>query len=132
VSIRELAVGDRVLVEGGYDFEPDWLAASEGRGGYLGEVVEFIPGQNEKLATVVELDQMIILQDGAGAVAGKEVRGTFLVLELAWQGVDWATRPTRIHVELCDFRPEPKRWQDRRQGAWVESHAGYEIVDQPT
>jgi hypothetical protein len=22
-------------------------------------------------------------------------------------GIDWTTRPTRIYVELCNFRPEP-------------------------
>lgn len=106
------------------------MAASGERGGYQGRVLDFIPGQNEKSAAVIELDDEIVLPAGAGASVGKEVRGHFLVLELAWQGTDWTSRPTRIHVEFCDFRPDSKRWQDRRRGVWVESHAIYEIVDE--
>jgi hypothetical protein len=127
---RELTVGDRVFVYGSYGFEPDWLAASGGRGGYHGRVVEFIAGQNDKPAAVVQLDSELVLPDGTAGAVGVEVRGRFLVLELAWVDHDWTKRPTRVHVELCDFRPDPKRWQDRRQGAWVESHALYEIVDE--
>lgn len=130
MAARELALGDRVIVHGSYGFEPDWLAASGERGGYDGRVVDFIPGQNEKPAAVIDLDAEIVLPDGAGTSVGKEVRGRFLVLELAWVDHAWDRRPTRVTVELCDFRPEPSRWQDRRQGAWVESHATYEIVDE--
>jgi hypothetical protein len=119
-------------VGGAYGFKPDWLVAAGGRDGYFGTVIEFIPGQNANPAAVVELDEEIVLPEGVAPEARTEVRGTFLVLELAYRGTDWTTRPTRIHVELCDFRPGPKRWQDRRQGVWVESHANYEIVDETT
>jgi hypothetical protein len=34
-----------------------------------------------------------------------------------------------VHIELCDFVPEAKPWDDRRRGVWVESHATYERVD---
>jgi hypothetical protein len=115
-----------VQVYGGYDYEPDWLAANTN--GYTGRVVEFIPGQNTKLAPVVELDEELVLPDGAGAVQGKPLRGRFIVLELGHMGTTWATATPRVHVELCDFRPETRRWQDRPQGAWVESHATYRIV----
>ncbi len=43
---RRLRVGDRVVVYGGYDMDPAWLAASPN--GYSGEVVEFVPGQNSE------------------------------------------------------------------------------------
>jgi hypothetical protein len=33
------------------------------------------------------------------------------------------------HPGTRDFRPERKRWQERRQGAWVESHATYDYLD---
>lgn len=115
------------MVYGGYDYEPEWLAESPD--GYAGRVVEFIPGQNEPPAPVVELDEEVVLPAGAGAVRSSEVRGRFLVLELGHEGTDWATPTPRIHVELCDFRPEVARWQDRRQGAWLESHATYKIVE---
>jgi hypothetical protein len=43
-----LTVGDRVIVTGGYDFEPAWLANRPA--GCVGMIVDFIPGQNEQPA----------------------------------------------------------------------------------
>jgi hypothetical protein len=110
----------------GYDFEPAWLAANPE--GYQGCVSNFIPGQSEQAAAVIVLDEELVLPAGAGAVTGSDVSGRYLVLELGHVGADWSTPRPRVHVELCDFEPEPKRWQDRRQGAWVESHATYRIL----
>jgi hypothetical protein len=104
---------------------PAWLADHED--GCVGTVVEFIPGQNEQPAAVVELDDELVLPDGTGAVQAR-VAGRFLVLELAHVGTDWATARPRIHVELFEDRPEARRWQDRKRGAWVESHATYETA----
>jgi hypothetical protein len=129
MGIHRLEVGDQLVVGGGYDMNPGWLAVSEA--GYQGRVVEFIPGQNATRAAVIELHEELVHPDGAGAVRGVEVRGDFLVLELGHSGADWSTPTPRVHVELCDFRPEAKRRQDRRQGAWVESHATYWLVEQP-
>jgi hypothetical protein len=126
MATHRLEVGDRVVVYGGYDPEPEWLVANSA--GYLGRVVEFLPGQGVNPAPLIELDDQLVLPAGAGAVRGTEVRGLFLVLELAHRGTDWSTPTPRIHVELCDFRPEPKPWPDRRQGAWVESHATYRVI----
>lgn len=126
--VRSLRVGDSVVVFGGYDTEPAWLA---GHGeGYPGRVTRFIPGQNEQPAAVVELDRELVLEEGAGAALGHAVRGRWLVLELGHAGTDWSTPTPRIHVELCDFPPPAVRWQDRRQGVWVESHATYRLIDQ--
>jgi hypothetical protein len=127
VSARTLAVGDRIVVFGGYDVDPDWLAESPG--GYAGTVIEFIPGQNEHPAAVVALDEELVLPAGAGAVLGEPVSGRYLVLELGHRGDNWATSTPRIHVELCQHRPPPRRWQDRPKGAWVESHATYQCTD---
>jgi hypothetical protein len=123
---RSLKVGDRVIVCGGYDYNAAWLAANPE--GYCGRVAAFIPGQNETPAAVVKLDEELVLPDGAGAVQGREVRGDFLVLELGHVGTDWSTPTPRIHVELCDFVPEEVSWENRSQGAWVESHATYRIA----
>ena len=120
----ELQTDDRVWVGAGYDADPAWLTASPA--GYLGRVASFIPGQNEKPAAVVELDEEIVLR--AGTVSDQAVRGRFLVLELGHIGADWSTPTPRVHVELCDFKPDATRWQDREQGAWVESHATYRVV----
>src|SRR6266571_1607004 len=98
--------------------DPARLAA---RGnGYVGEVVEFIPGQGKPPAAVVALDDELVLPHGAGEVQGKPVRGRFLVLELGHVGTDWSPHRPRIHVELCEERPLAVRWQDRPRGAWVE------------
>jgi hypothetical protein len=105
--------------------EPAWLASCPS--GYTGTVVEFIPGQNTQPAAVVALDEELVLPHGAGA-AHHPVRGRYLVLELGHVGTDWSTKEPRIHVELCDVRPPHRRWQDRSQGAWVESHATYRVT----
>jgi hypothetical protein len=127
VEPRALEVGDRIRVYGGYDYDADWLAAKPE--GYTDRVIEFIPGQSVLPAPVVELDEELVLPSGAGAARGREVRGRFLVLELGHEVTDWSTQNPRVHGELCDFRPERRRWQDRRQGAWVESHATCRIID---
>jgi len=113
---RPLTVGDRVRVYGGYDMDPEWLA---GGSGYTGSVAAFIPSQNDGVAAVVRFDEVIELREGSGS---------FAVLELGHTGATWSEDRPRLHVELCDFEPPPVRWQDRRRGAWVESHATYEIL----
>ena len=125
---RQLAVGDRITVFGGYDMNPEWLAVSST--GYPGRVQAFVPGQNDRLAAVVELDSELVLANGAGAIRGQLVRGRFLVLELGHVGTTWSTREPRIHVELCEDAPPAVRWQDRARGAWVESHATYRTINQ--
>ena len=113
---RELTVGDRVFLSGGYDHKPAWLAGGDG---YLGTVERFIPGQNEAFAAVIRLDAQVTLPNAQGRIA---------VLELGQVGATWSTQNPRIHVELCDFEPENRSWNDRRQGIWIESHATYRNV----
>lgn len=122
---RELAVSDRVLVYGGYDMDPAWLAADPS--GYSGEVIAFIPGQNAQPAAVIRLDGELVLPDGGGDEQGREVHGRYLVLELGHVGTDWGTECPRVHVELCEDQPPGKKWEERANGVWVESHATYTI-----
>ena len=126
MDVHELSIGDRVVVGGGYDMEPAWLAASAS--GYAGEVTDFIPGQNELPAAVIALDDELVLPNGAGAVDDQEVRGRYLVLELGHVGTSWSTSRPRVHVELCGEAPPHVRWQDRPRGIWVESHASYHVL----
>jgi len=105
-----LQQGDRVFVSGGYDMEPRWLS---GRAGYAGTLERFIPGQNKEPAAVVRTDE---------PVTADEVTGNVLVMELRWVGATWRSGAV-AHIELCNFEPDAVRWQDRRQGAWVQSHA---------
>jgi hypothetical protein len=121
-----LKIGDSVVVGGGYDHEPEWLAANPD--GYAGRATSFIPGQNEQPAAVIQLEEELVLPNGAGAVRETEVRGCVLILELGHVGTDWTTPTPRVHVELCDFVPDAAPWAERRQGAWVESHATYRIA----
>lgn len=107
---EELRVGDRVRLSGGYDMEPNWLQSGTE---FFGAVSEFIPGQNDNPAAVIDLDSTITVDS---------VTGRILVLELRYNGARWGTRNT-VHVELCDFVPEPKAWQNRKRGKWVESNA---------
>lgn len=112
---RRIDVGDRLRLSGGYDIRPEWLG---GREHYPGVLTAFIPGQNEEPAAVVRLDTPITV-DG--------VTGDTVVMETRYEGARW-TEAGVVHLELCDFVPEPRRWQDRRQGKWIESHASYERV----
>jgi hypothetical protein len=114
---RPLAPGQRVRVFGGYDTNPSWL--QDDPDGYEGVVSGFIPGRNELPAAVIALDAPLF----AGGI-----EGAFVVLEQAWEGIAWGQTSPRIHVELCNFTPEAKRWQERRRGAWIESHATFAVV----
>ncbi len=109
---QALAVGDRLGLSGGYDYEPRWLPHGHH---YLGTLIAFIPGQNSTPAAVVKLDTPITVD---------EVTGDMVVLELRYAGATWKETET-VHVELCAFVPEPKPWQHRAKGKWVESHATY-------
>ena len=100
----QIVVGDRVRISGGYDVEPVWL---HGELFYTGTICSFIPGQNSTPALVVELDHPIKVD----AVTGRTV-----VLELRYEDAVW-TEENVVHVELCDFVPEAKPWQHRRQGS---------------
>jgi hypothetical protein len=116
-------VGDRVAVSGGYEYEPEWLG---GRAEVTGEVVQWIPGQNAQPACVVRLDEPLT---AAGDVRGtrQSRTGSYLVLELRYVGQQWESTGT-VHVELCETEPEEKAWADRQAGAWVESHATYQVL----
>jgi hypothetical protein len=89
--------GDRVCLSGGYDLEPRWLG---GKSQVQGTITNFIPGQNDTRAIIVRLDPPISVDD---------VSGEIVILELRYEGEEWRDRNT-VHVELCDFVPEPKAW----------------------
>ena len=69
--------------------------------------------EGEPLEAVVRID---------APVEANGVSGDILVMELRWVGATWKSGAV-AHIELCDFEPEEKPWQDRRRGEWVESHA---------
>ena len=110
-----LLAGDRIELSGGYEFQPAWLGE---RSSLMGVVATFIPGQNDLAAAVIVLDEPLCM-DG--------ISGAAVVLEQRYAGATWTSAGV-VHVELCEFMPEQKRWQDRRQGKWVESHAQYKKI----
>ena len=105
-----LQEADRVFVSGGYDMDPKWLGGGDG---FPGTIERFIPGQNQERAAVIRTDS---------PVSANGVTGDIIVMELRWVGATWHSGAV-AHIELCDFEPESKPWQERRQGEWVESHA---------
>lgn len=110
MSGQGLKAGDRVRISGGYEMEPRWL---EDGGAREGTLVRFIPGQNARPAAVVRLDNALTV-DGR--------RGDFLVLELRHAGAAWQPGAS-VHLELLGEEPEDLRWQDRKQGTWIEAAA---------
>ncbi|WP_133176389.1 hypothetical protein [Nocardioides currus] len=116
--------GSRVAVSGGYDFEPEWLGGAQA---VTGRVAKWIPGQNSQPACVVLLDFPLI---AIGDVRGRRERreGRYIVLGLRYQGQEWETSGT-VHVELLASEPTDLPWSEREQGAWVESHATYTVLD---
>jgi hypothetical protein len=109
-----LVPGIRVRLGGGYDMEPEWMC---GRDWHCGTFEVFMPGQGDMPAAVVRLDEPITVRGLTGSV---------VVLELRYVGAEWRARET-VHVELCDFEPEPVPWPRRRQGKRVESHATIDL-----
>jgi hypothetical protein len=118
----EPGAGAKILLSGGYDFEPAWL---RDRDEVIGRFCKSIPGQNRDAAWVVELHEPIT---AVGDVRGKrqEKTGRYLVLELRYVGQVWENEGT-VHVELCESEPAAALWPDREIGAWVESHATYRL-----
>jgi hypothetical protein len=110
-----LSPGQRVWITGGYDPEPAWLAGGKG---HRGTIERFIPG-NAQPSLVVRTDE---------GVSANDTTGDTLVLQLRYTGASW-TSGAVVHVELCDFEPASEAWEDRRQGAWIESHAVVRVVD---
>lgn len=108
--------GDRVFVEGGYSMRPEWL---DGKDGYAGTLERFIPGQNQKPDAVIRLDETITAEG---------ISGDMLVMSLRYTDAAWRSGAI-AHIELCDFEPDSARWQDRRQGKWIEAAASVRLLE---
>lgn len=133
--MHEFAIGDRVLVHGGYDgVASQWLA---GGPGYRGTIVALNPN-----AAVIELDEELTLtggewQDfGLGAPEAittvNEVTGRWLVLLHTWLGAKWVNPVEPVHVGVCHAMPDPDAIPDGGgAGVWVESHATVSLWVEP-
>lgn len=115
---KTLEVGDKIELFGGYDYDPLYLKnpPAESR---TGKVIKFIKGQNESPAAVIKLDNKI---------SGDSLTGDIVILELRHEGQNWFTTGP-VHIELCNFEPENKSWNDRQKGEWVEAAASFRIIN---
>lgn len=114
----QLNIGDKVELSGGYDFDPIYLKkpAADKR---TGTVIHFIEGQNKTTAAVIKLDTKI---------NGEKIIGDIAILELRHKDATWFGKTFIVQVELCDFIPDNKSWENRKQGEWVESAATLKII----
>jgi hypothetical protein len=112
-----LESGDRVLVSGGYDPEPEWLVGVEGHAGTL---ERFSPQEDGSSAAIVRLD--------APTTAG-EVTGGVLVMNLRNVGATWSSGAI-AHIHLCESDPETGSAENSPRCEWVESHASLRLLDQ--
>jgi hypothetical protein len=108
---RRLRLGSRVRLAGGYDMEPRWL---DGRDAYFGECIGFIPGENDRSAAVIHLDEPLTFDS---------VTGSYVVLRLRFAGAR-RTKHETVHVELFT-EPLSTLQEPAARGLWVESHANY-------
>lgn len=122
-------MGDRVVVHGGYDMDPDWLLDGDG---YTGTIRKLTPH-----AAAVELDDELELEGPDGRLwqdfgqgsrgpmrAVPVARGKWLVLTHGWEDQSW-TDPVRLHVGLCELEPDLDAIpRGGGIGYGVESHAG--------
>jgi hypothetical protein len=99
-------------LSGGYDAGSDWLG---NLASISGVVVAFAPNGVREPAAIIKLDEPL----NAGGVTGD-----FVVMWLRWVGATWNDEGI-VHIELCDFEPEHRAWDERRKGKWIESHAHY-------
>jgi len=114
---KGLVAGDRLVIFGGYDYQPKYLGDNQN---YIGQIMKFIPGQEgRKTAPVLKMDKPIQFDS---------LVGDYLVLETRYVGQDW-NQYGPVHVELCDFEPDSIEYKLRRKGMWIESHASYEFED---
>jgi hypothetical protein len=110
---HDVRIGDRVRLFGGYE-DIAWLG---GRNEVRGVVAEFIPGENDVPAVVVQLDE---------ALHVRRTQGRWVVLQLRYVGATWQNVGI-VHVELLESRP-PAMPRYRPTGTHAESHATYELT----
>jgi hypothetical protein len=111
---RTLKVGDRVRIYGGYQVPPQWLGTAEA---VYGTVLAFVPSESapRRSDAVVRLEQPL---------AFMRARGNIMIMSLRYVNQRWR-RHGVVHLEL--YGAVPASPGERREDAWIESHAKYEI-----
>lgn len=114
-------LGDKLLVTGGYDYNPRWL---RGREGCVGTVVRFLwEGSDRKKKLVLDLGDDF---------STCEFRGRYLILFLRDPDSDWEDKGV-VHVVVGNSIPRDVESigvaSDPKNGfKWIEAAATYKVL----
>ena len=114
-------LGDRLLVTGGYDYDPKWL---KGREGCVGTVIRFLwEGEDRKRKLVLDLGQDF-------TTCG--FSGRYLILYQRKPSITWEDEG-EVHVVVGNSIPKDVESigvaSDPKKGfKWVEAAASYRIL----
>jgi len=116
---RDLEVGDKIELSGGYDYEIKYLQ-NPPAGSRYGTVIKFIPNdrKHEDYSAVVKLSEPITVD---------AVTSDILVLTTRYENQMWIYKGI-VHLELCEKIPEG-RVENGRFGLWIEAAASYMIIN---
>jgi len=114
-------IGDRLLVSGGYDYNPRWL---NGRDGCVGTVIRFLwEGNDRKKKLVLDLGEDL---------STCEFSGRYLILFQRDSGSNWEDKGV-VHVVVGNSVPKDVLSigvaSDPDSGfKWVEAAASYKVL----
>ena len=118
-------IGDKLLVTGGYDYDPKWL---KGRDGCVGTVIRFLWEGNDR-------NKKLVLDLGEDFHTC-EFKGRYLILFLRYPGSNWEDKGV-VHVVVGNSIPKDVQSisvaSDPKSGfKWVEAAASYKILTKKT
>jgi hypothetical protein len=114
-------LGDKLLVTGGYDYDPSWL---KGKDGCLGTVIRFLwEGDDRKRKLVLDLGEDFHTC---------EFSGRYLILFHRYSGSQWEDKGV-VHVVVGNSIPKDVQSigvaSDPKQGfKWIEAAASYRVI----
>jgi len=114
-------IGDRLLVTGGYDYNPKWL---KGRDGCAGTVIRFLWEGSDR-------NQKLVLDLGEDFQTC-EFSGRYLILFLRDPGANWDDNGV-VHVVVGNSIPKDVQSigvaSDPNSGfKWIEAAASYRVL----
>jgi hypothetical protein len=116
-SQKELTVGDRIELFGGYDYEPRYLQNPKADS-KAGTVLKFIDSERGDKSAVVELDEQIV---------GDSITTKIIVINARYEKQDWSTNGP-VHLELHKQVPDFHFNMQDPKGEWIEAAASYKIL----
>ncbi len=114
---KELTVGDRIELFGGYDDEPRYLQNPK-TNSIKGTVLKFIDSEREDKSAVIKLDNEIV---------GDSITTDIIVITARYENQNWLINGP-VHIELHLKAPELHINMHEPKGEWIESAASYKIL----